>query len=97
MASGTAFARNPMWVGAGVGAIHRDIGLADDTDPALNLRWGMDFTNDEAWTPFISSKAVISDESEFGISFGIRFGQGGASATAQQNESDTPNLASKPE
>lgn len=90
-------ASNPMWVGAGVGAIHRDFGLEDDTDPTLNLLWGMDFATSEAWTPFISSKAIISDESEFAVNFGVRFGAGGSRSTAQETESDSTSLASNPQ
>jgi len=89
-------APNPMWVGAGVGAIHRDVGPVDDTDPALNLLWGMDFTSDKNWTPFVSSKAILSDDSELSINFGIRFGHIGGASTAQQSDVDNGNVASNP-
>jgi len=87
-------ARNPMWVGAGVGAIHRDIGFVDDTDPAVNLLWGMDFNNADSWTPFVNSKAILTDNSEFSISFGIRFGQPGRRSTAQSTNTAGGNIAS---
>lgn len=68
-------AANPMWVGAGIGLIERDVGLVDNTDAALNVKWGMDFNNaSERMTPFVSTKAAFSDNSEFAVSVGVRFG-----------------------
>lgn len=87
--------QNPMWVGAGVGMIHRDIGFEDDTDPALNLLWGMDFSTNESWTPFINTKAIVSDNSEFAFTFGVRFGQiGGGTTTAQNTATSGASVAS---
>jgi hypothetical protein len=71
-------ASNPMWVGAGIGMIRREAGPFNDTDSALNLMWGINFDsytgNLGNFTPFISTRAILSDDSEVGLSFGIRFG-----------------------
>lgn len=82
---------NPMYVGAGLGMIRRNYGFADTTDSALNLSWGVDFNGYTGpFTPFINTKAVFSNNSDFAVSFGVRFGGFGGShahesATAQNS------------
>lgn len=87
-------ARNQMWVGAGAGLIHRDNRFVDDSDPAVNLLWGMDFNNGESWTPFVSTKAILSDESEFAFNFGIRFGSPSLGSTTAQTSTTGNSVAS---
>ena len=81
----TPGANNPMWVGAGIGMIRHTGTRADSTDSAINLRWGIDFANYQgAFTPFISTKAVFSDNSDFAVSFGVRFGAGNGKGAASR-------------
>ena len=76
--------RDPMWAGIGMGAIRREIGRFEDTDYGVNLLWGMDFDRNQNWVPYVSTKAILSDNSHFAVTFGLRFGnrQGGRSASA---------------
>ena len=74
--------RNPMWAGVGMGAIRREIGRFDDTDYGVNLLWGMDFDRGQNWTPYLSAKTLVSDESYFAVSFGIRFGSSRSSSSS---------------
>lgn len=77
--------RNPMWAGVGMGALHREIGNFEETDFGVNLLWGMDFDRNQNWMPYVSTKAVLSDESYFMVSFGLRFGGGAGASSASAN------------
>jgi|GEM_PF-6566299 len=74
--------QNPMWAGIGMGAIRREVGNFDDTDFGVNLMWGMDFDRGQNWMPYLSTKAVLSDDSYFMVGFGIRFGNSSRAAPA---------------
>lgn len=66
---------NPMSIGAGLGIVNRDLGFTDSTDAALNLTWRIDFNSyGGPVIPFIGTKAVLSNYSDFAVSFGVRFG-----------------------
>lgn len=81
-------APNPMWVGAGIGMIDRDRPFGDSTDPAFNVKWGMDFESMRGnFTPFVNAKAAFSDDSEFALSFGIHFGKGATTTRSVSNDS----------
>ncbi|HKI74552.1 MAG TPA: hypothetical protein VJ998_07910 [Pseudomonadales bacterium] len=83
-------AANPMWLGAGVGMIRRTGPFPNSTDSAVNLGWGIDFAGYKGGiTPFISTKAVFSDNSDFAVSFGVRFGSGSGTNTTAYRSSQT--------
>jgi len=86
----TQTATNPMWFGAGVGLVDRDLGgnpLQDDRDVALNLLWGMDFRSHQgSFTPFVSTRIAIADNSDFGVTFGIHFGSAARGPETRHNE-----------
>ncbi|MCB1692906.1 MAG: hypothetical protein KDI19_09075 [Pseudomonadales bacterium] len=82
-------AANPMWVGAGLGLIHRSY-FNDSNDAAFNLLWGIDFDSyGDTMTPFISTKAAFSDDSEFAVNFGVKFG-GRSNATQASRQARNP-------
>ena len=90
--------RNPMHVGAGLGMIRHSALFGDTTDSALNLTWGVDFNGYTGpLTPFINTKAVFSNNSDFAVSFGVRFGAPGThmSQSATARNSSNANSASK--
>lgn len=74
--------RNAMWAGFGIGGIRRDTRFGNDTDMGINLLWGMEFDRGGNWTPYISSKAVFADDSDFVINFGFMFGRNTSTSTA---------------
>lgn len=73
---------NPMWAGVGLAALHREVGNFENTDFGVNFLWGMDFERNQNWVPFVNAKAIVSDESYLGFSFGIRFGRSGNRSNA---------------
>lgn len=88
--------RNPMYVGAGLGMIRRTRPFYDSTDTAMNLSWGVDFDGYSGpVTPFINTKAVFSNNSDFSVSFGIRFDAGGSTGSSTAMNSSRAIHASK--
>ena len=87
-------APNRMYLGGGFGVIRRNTPFADSTDSAVNVTWGVDFDSYKGpLTPFISTRAVFSNNSDFAVSFGVRFGPGAigtrGSRTAQNSRKST--------
>ena len=71
---------NAMYVGAGLGVVQRNRAFGNYTDSAVNLVWSVDFNGYSGpVTPFINTRAVLSNHSDFGVSFGVRFGAPGHS------------------
>jgi len=66
-----------LWVGAGPAIIHRDRDRPIDdgeTDFGVNLFMGVGFKlRDARIIPYIQPKAILSDNSEFSLAFGVRF------------------------
>lgn len=72
---------NPMWAGVGVGAIRREVRNFHNTDYGVNLTWGMEFNNRLNWRPYLSTKAVLSDQSYLMVGFGFSFSAPGSRST----------------
>jgi hypothetical protein len=64
-----------VWTGAGIGLLHfSPEGPADaNTDVGLNLLFGLGFNTASNVVPYIQGKAIISDNTDFSLGFGIRF------------------------
>jgi hypothetical protein len=65
-----------VWVGGGLAVIHTDPDndrIEGDTDPGLNLLMGVGFPFGGGKVFFIQPKAIIADNSDFSIAFGLRF------------------------
>ncbi len=66
-----------LWVGAGPAIVHRDRDRPfdnSDTDFGLNLFMGVGFKlHNSRILPYIQPKAILSDNSEFSLAFGLRF------------------------
>lgn len=85
-------AANPMYVGAGLGVIQHRQPFSDQTDSAVNLMWGVDFNGYRgSLTPFVNTKAVFSDKSDFAVSFGVRFG--GATSSGPRTAQNAPRAS----
>jgi hypothetical protein len=65
-----------VWVGGGLAIIHTDPDndrIEGDTDPGLNLLMGVGFPFGGGNVFYIQPKAIISDNSDFSLAFGVRF------------------------
>ncbi len=64
-----------LWAGGGPALVFRNPDRGDDeTDGALNLLAGIGFKlRNSSVRPYIQGKAILSDETEGSIAFGIRF------------------------
>ena len=66
-----------LWVGGGPAIIYFDPAPENrrtDTDFGVNAFFGVGFTlHDVPFMPYIQSKVILSDNSEFVLAFGVRF------------------------
>jgi hypothetical protein len=64
-----------VWTGGGIGILHfNPEGRADaNTDMGLNLLFGLGFNTASNVIPYIQGKAIISDNTDFSLGFGVRF------------------------
>lgn len=65
-----------LWAGAGLAILHRDPdnrNLESKTDPGVNLLMGVGFNKGGSVIPYIQGKAILSDNSDFSLAFGLRF------------------------
>ena len=62
------------WVGAGLAVIYLDPeGRDSETDAGANVLFGVGFNTKGRWIPYVQAKILASEDSDFGIAFGIRF------------------------
>lgn len=63
-----------VWAGMGLGLLSIDPpGAADEnTDAALNLLFGIGLSRGSV-IPYLQAKAIVADNSEFSLGFGLRF------------------------
>jgi hypothetical protein len=65
-----------VWVGGGLAVIHTDPDnprIDGDTDPGLNILMGIGFPFGGGKIFYIQPKAILSDNSDFSLAFGLRF------------------------
>jgi len=64
-----------IWAGGGLGIIYfNPEGPADsNTDAGLNILFGIGFITSSRLVPYIQAKGIISDNSNFVLTFGLRF------------------------
>ena len=64
-----------VWTGGGLGVLHfNPEGPADgSTDLGLNLLFGLGFNTTSNLIPYIQGKAILSDNTDFELGFGLRF------------------------
>ena len=65
-----------LWIGGGPAVVIFDPKnqfVKTDTDPGLNLFMGIGFNKGGHITPYIQPKVLISDHSDFVLTFGVRF------------------------
>lgn len=64
-----------VWTGGGLAFLYRNLeGRVDSrTDMGLNLLFGLGFGNAGSVVPYIQGKAILSDNSDFALAFGLRF------------------------
>lgn len=64
-----------LWLGAGPTILHRspDGPGRSTTDMGVNLLFGVGFNKGRGVIPYVQSKIVVSDDSQFALAFGVRF------------------------
>jgi hypothetical protein len=66
-----------IWAGGGLAVIHSSIDIGrrdvDETNLGVNLIAGVGFNKGGSIIPYIQPKAIIADNSEFSVAFGLRF------------------------
>jgi hypothetical protein len=69
------YSRVFVWTGAGLGILHfNPEGNGDsNTDVGLNLLFGLGFNTGSTVVPYVQGKAIISDNTDFSLGFGLRF------------------------
>lgn len=66
---------NDMWLGGGLGILYvNPEGRGDnEVDMGINLLFGISFVTQSSLTPYLQTKLVLSDNTEFVLGFGLRF------------------------
>lgn len=65
-----------VWVGGGLAILYRNPDnrfLDTETDPGVNILFGVGFNKGGAFVPYIQEKGILSDHSDFSLAFGVRF------------------------
>lgn len=64
-----------VWAGGGLGVmyINPDGPVDSNTDAGLNLLFGLGFKTSGSVVPYVQGKAILADNSDFALGFGLRF------------------------
>lgn len=64
-----------IWAGGGLAVVYvnPDGPINSQTDPGLNLLFGLGFPTGSSALPYVQGKALLGDQNDFVLGFGLRF------------------------